>query len=42
MIRIRLEEGSVFVVGMDSESMEVQEKGGWRSLSVIRGLWEMT
>ena len=31
-----MEEGSVFAVGMDGESMEVQEKGGWRSLSVIR------
>ena len=31
-----MEEGGVFAVGMDGESMEVQEKIGWRSLSVIR------
>ena len=36
MIRISVEEGGVFAVGMDGESMEVQEKSGWRSLSVIR------
>ena len=31
-----MEEGSVFAVGMDGESIEVQKKVGWRSLSVIR------
>ena len=31
-----MEEGSVFAAGMDGESIEVQKKGGWRSLSVIR------
>ena len=34
VIRIRMEEGSVFAAGMDGESIGVWE--AWRSLSVIR------
>ena len=31
-----MEEGSVFAAGINDESIEVQKKGGWSSLSVSR------